>query len=75
MRHIKNAATDVAGTWRKTKASGNNGNCVEFAKLASGDVAMRNSRDPEGPALLFTRAEIAAMLSGAKDGELDYLTA
>jgi hypothetical protein len=29
------------------------GNCVEVAFLPSGEVAMRNSRDPGGPALIF----------------------
>lgn len=58
-------------TWRKAKASGAQGNCVEVAKLPNGDIAMRNSRDTQGPALIYTRAEIAAFLAGAKDGEFD----
>ena len=36
-----------------------------------GEVAMRNSRDPGGPALIFSRNEMAAFLAGAKDGESD----
>ncbi|WP_231641379.1 DUF397 domain-containing protein [Saccharomonospora sp. NB11] len=60
-------------TWRKSSYSGAMGNCVEVARLASGDVAVRNSRDPHGPALVYTRAEIAAFLAGAKDGEFDDL--
>jgi hypothetical protein len=36
---------------------------------------VRNSRDPQGPALVYTRAEIAAFILGAKDGEFDDLTA
>jgi hypothetical protein len=36
-------------------------------------VAVRNSRDPQGPALVYTRAEISALLAGAKDGEFDDL--
>jgi hypothetical protein len=47
------------------------GNCVEVAPLASGEIAMRNSRFPTGPALVYTRAEMAAFLAGAKDGEFD----
>jgi hypothetical protein len=39
----------------------------------SGDVAVRNSRHPSGPALIFTRDEMAAFLAGAKDGEFDDL--
>jgi hypothetical protein len=60
---------DIA-TWIKSSHSGpTGGNCVEVAFLANGDVAMRNSRHPEGPALVFTNAEWAAFLGGARDGE------
>ena len=45
--------------WRKSHFSNPSGNCVELAELPDGRVAMRNSRDPEGPALIYTRAEIA----------------
>lgn len=68
------SAADLAGvTWRKSQRSGQLGNCVEAAVLESGDVAVRNSRHPSGPALIFTRDEMAAFLAGAKDGELDDL--
>ncbi|ACU98734.1 protein of unknown function (DUF397) [Saccharomonospora viridis DSM 43017] len=59
--------------WRKSSYSGAMGNCVEVARLASGDIAVRNSRDPQGPALIYTKAEIAAFIAGAKDGEFDDL--
>ncbi|GAB3485673.1 DUF397 domain-containing protein [Amycolatopsis cihanbeyliensis] len=58
-------------TWRKSKYSGAVGNCVEVATLKSGEIAVRNSRFPSGPALVYTREEIAAFLAGAKDGEFD----
>ncbi|AXB48962.1 DUF397 domain-containing protein [Amycolatopsis albispora] len=57
--------------WRKSSRSGALGNCVEVAPLATGEVAVRNSRFPGGPALVYTRAEMAAFLAGAKDGEFD----
>jgi Domain of unknown function (DUF397) len=63
-------ARGSAGPWIKSSHSGpTGGNCVEVAFLADGDIAMRNSREPDGPALIFTRAEWDAFLNGARDGE------
>lgn len=64
-------ASALAGvTWMKSRRSGpTGGNCVEVAFLTDGDVALRNSRHPDGPALVFTRAEWDAFLGGAGDGE------
>ncbi|HXW45812.1 MAG TPA: DUF397 domain-containing protein [Streptosporangiaceae bacterium] len=53
----------------KSSYSGPQGNCVEIAYLADGQVAMRNSRHPAGPALVFTGAEWDAFLRGAREGE------
>ncbi|MET8646450.1 DUF397 domain-containing protein [Streptomyces sp. NPDC004074] len=60
-------------TWIKSRQSAIEGNCVEMAALPDGGVALRNSRDPEGPALIYTRAEVAAFLAGARAGEFDAL--
>jgi hypothetical protein len=49
------------------------GSCVEVADLDGGDIAVRNSRHPSGPALIYTRAEIDAFLIGVKNGEFDDL--
>ena len=62
-------------TWRKSRRSGAQGNCVEVAPLGGGDVAIRHSGRPDGPVIIYTRAEMAAFLSGAKDGEFDDLVA
>ena len=61
--------------WQKSWHSNPNGECVELAALPSGEIAMRNSRFPSGPILLYTQAEITAFLAGAKDGEFDHLLA
>lgn len=63
--------TQVA--WRKSRHSNSQGNCVEFAELPDGGVAVRNSRYPDGPALIYTRDEIRALVLGVKDGEFDAL--
>jgi Domain of unknown function (DUF397) len=58
-------------TWRKSRQSGQLGNCVEAAVLDNGEIAMRNSRYPNGPALIFSRDEMAAFVAGARGGEFD----
>jgi hypothetical protein len=42
-------------------------------KLADGRVAMRQSADPDGPALIYTPGEITAFIEGAKAGAADFL--
>jgi Domain of unknown function (DUF397) len=49
------------------------GSGVELAKLPDGQIAVRNSADPDGPALIYTRAEIEALIGGAQDGDFDAL--
>jgi hypothetical protein len=67
-------AADLAGArWRKSGRSSAQGNCVELARLPGDGVAVRNSRDPRGPALVFTDAELDAFLEGVKDGDFDDL--
>ena len=57
--------------WVKSSLSFSNGNCVEVSNLSAGGVAVRNSRDPEGPVLRFTPDEWHAFLGGAQLGEFD----
>jgi len=61
----------LRAVWRKSRYSNPSGNCVEAAGLPAGAVAVRNSRYPDGPALVFTRAEWDAFLLGARDGDFD----
>ncbi|MBO3679274.1 DUF397 domain-containing protein [Streptomyces sp. NEAU-YJ-81] len=59
--------------WHKPWSGGNGGNCVEAMRLDDGRVAIRQSTDPDGPALIYTRGEIMAFIEGAKAGEADFL--
>jgi hypothetical protein len=59
-------------SWRKAEYSVNNGQCVELAR-AGGMIAIRDSKDPAGPVLMYTPSEFHAFLDGAKNGEFDDL--
>ncbi|MDF5756469.1 DUF397 domain-containing protein [Spongiactinospora sp. TRM90649] len=54
--------------WVKSSYSGSNGgNCVEVT-AATGVIAVRDSKDPDGPKLLFTPAEWNTFLHNLKSG-------
>jgi Domain of unknown function (DUF397) len=58
--------------WRKSSWSGGNGgDCVEVARNLPGAVAVRDSKDPDGPMLTFTPDEWVAFTAGIKTGEFD----
>ena len=65
----------AALTWQKSHHSNPSGECVEMAALPSTGIAIRNSRDPDGPALICSKAEVGAFIEGAKNGEFDLLVA
>jgi Domain of unknown function (DUF397) len=57
--------------WFKSTRSGpNSDNCVEVAFVDEA-IVVRDSKNPDGPALVFTAAEWDAFVGGAKDGEFD----
>jgi hypothetical protein len=59
--------TEDLGTvaWRKSRFSGGNGNCVEVGVLDSGQVAIRDSKDPHGPALVYSVDAVASFVTTA----------
>ncbi len=57
--------------WRKSRHSTDETGCVETAFLADGRVAVRDSKDREGPAQIYTLREWRAFINGAKDGDFD----
>ena len=64
---------DLTGAlWRKSsRSSGNGGQCVEVALNVPGIVAVRDSKNPDGTALVFTEGEWSAFISGVRAGEFD----
>ena len=58
--------------WIKATASSDSGNCVELRRCGD-EIQVRDSKDPHGPVLRFTTAELAAWLDGAKRSEFDHL--
>jgi hypothetical protein len=64
---------DLSGAqWKKSSRSGNNGGqCVEVARNLPGIVAVRDSKNPSGPALTFTIEEWRSFLASTSAGEFD----
>lgn len=61
--------------WLQPWSGGNGGNCLQVLKLEDGRIAVRQSTDPEGPALIYSIDEMAAFITGAKNGDADFLVA
>ncbi|WP_040694013.1 DUF397 domain-containing protein [Nocardia vinacea] len=63
---------DLSGAkWFKSSHSGGGQDCVEVAHLDRGMVGVRDSKNPTGPALVFTPGEWEALTAGVNDGEFD----
>ncbi|WNI15347.1 DUF397 domain-containing protein [Actinacidiphila sp. ITFR-21] len=64
-----NIAVDLNGAqWRKSTYSGMENNCLEVAPV-EGHVATRDSKDPAGPALVFSQEAWTAFVCGVTAGE------
>ena len=62
--------------WRRSSRSSPSGNCVELALLPDAEgIAVRNSRDPDGPTLIYTKAEVEAFILAVLAGDFDHLVA
>jgi hypothetical protein len=61
---------DLTGvSWRKSSYSGGNGgNCVEVAAALPAAIAVRDSKDPDGPKLVFTPQDWAAFTAAIRTG-------
>ncbi|WP_040686801.1 DUF397 domain-containing protein [Nocardia vinacea] len=63
---------DLAGAdWFKSSRSGGSSNCVEVAFLPNTLVGVRDSKNPSGPALMFTPAEWSAFTAATTRGDFD----
>lgn len=65
------SAADLPGIrWGKSTYSNPSGNCVEIARLGDGQVAVRNSRFPDGAVLICPAGDLRAFVDGVKTGLL-----
>ncbi len=70
------AATELGREhWQNLRSGSNKGRCVEAKELVDGRVALCQSQDPDGSALICTRDEMEAFVIGAKTGQADFLLA
>ncbi|WP_314174651.1 DUF397 domain-containing protein [Streptomyces winkii] len=60
--------------WHKPWSGQNGGACVEAKRLSDGCVALRQSTDPESPALLYSMHGMTEFIEAAKSGDADFLT-
>ncbi len=69
---VKGLRVDLnqAQWFKSTRSGADSDNCVEVAFIDDA-IAVRDSQNPSGPALIFTAAEWDAFVHGAKDGEFD----
>jgi uncharacterized protein DUF397 len=58
----------TSAEWHKSPYSSNGGNCVEVARNLPGVVAVRDSKNPDGPALVLTADQWRAFVSEARAG-------
>jgi hypothetical protein len=57
--------------WRKSGRSNPTGNCLQLARRDGGKVAMRDSKNPESPALICDGREIGYFVDGLRAGRYD----
>ncbi|MFD8082840.1 DUF397 domain-containing protein [Kitasatospora sp. NPDC059722] len=57
--------------WRKSTYSGGGGECIEVAPGFTGVMPVRDSKDPEGPALIFSPAAWQSFITAIRTGEFD----
>jgi len=66
-----NTSDVTAAIWHKSTYSNGQANCVEVASNLPGIVAVRDSKNPDGPALVFEPGDWAAFVAGVRAGDMD----
>ena len=69
-RHVPDSSTLAGVAWRRSSRSTAANNCVEAGVLPSGRIAVRDSKDVSGPALLFPPGAWTAFVHALADGSL-----
>ncbi|MGY1977996.1 DUF397 domain-containing protein [Nocardia gipuzkoensis] len=62
-------AAAVGAQWFKSSHSGTQADCVEVAFLGGDHVGVRDSKNPTGPALVFTAGEWDAFTAAVHAGK------
>ncbi|MGK5630926.1 DUF397 domain-containing protein [Streptomyces sp. URMC 123] len=70
-RYVPSSETLTDAPWQRSSFSTGMNNCVETAPFGSGTLAVRDSKNPAGPALLFPRPAWAAFLAAVREGAFD----
>ena len=72
MSHVDDAST-LPVTWWKSSASGAQFDCVECGIVSDSTIAVRDSKNPHGPALLLTREQMTTFVTAAASGRFGGL--
>ncbi|MGW7556593.1 DUF397 domain-containing protein [Streptomyces sp. WAC 06725] len=72
MSHVEDASA-LSVSWRKSSYSDTGAQCVECAIVDTGTVAVRDSKDPNGAALLFSRGPLSAFVAAVATGRFGGL--
>ncbi|GGR25255.1 DUF397 domain-containing protein [Streptomyces netropsis] len=70
MSHIDDAST-LPVSWWKSTASGAVSDCVEFGIVDERVVAVRDSKNPTGPALLLSFGQVHGLVAAVRDGRFE----
>lgn len=70
---ISNASATPGVAWRKSTYSGTNGDCIEVGEGLADVVPVRDSKDPHGPALVFTPDAFTTFVEAVKAGQFPAL--